>query len=48
MFKIGELSKIAQVATSQLRYYNRIGLFQPRYINGFTGYRYYHQRSCLT
>ncbi len=41
MFKIGEFSKIAQSSTSQLQYYDRIGLFQPRYIDGFTNYRCY-------
>lgn len=41
MFRIGEFSKIAQVATSQLRFYDRKGLFQPEYIDKFTGYRYY-------
>lgn len=41
MFRIGEFSKIAQVATSQLRFYDRIGLFQPEHTDEFTGYRYY-------
>ncbi|MBV7337447.1 MerR family transcriptional regulator [Chloroflexi bacterium TSY] len=41
MFKIGEFSKIAQVAVSQLRYYDKIGLFQPEYTDQFTDYRYY-------
>lgn len=42
MFRIGEFSKIAQVATSQLRFYDRIGLFQPELTDDSTGYRYYH------
>lgn len=41
MFRIGEFSRIAQTAVSQLRYYNEIGLFQPAHIDPFTGYRYY-------
>ncbi|MEM9776974.1 MAG: MerR family transcriptional regulator [Chloroflexota bacterium] len=41
MFRIGEFSKIAQTADSQLRYYDQIGLFQPQHIDEFTGYRYY-------
>ena len=41
MFRIGEFSRVAQVATSQLRYYDRIGLFQPGHTDKFTGYRYY-------
>ncbi len=41
MFKIGEFSKIAQIATSQLRFYDRIGLFQPITTDPINGYRYY-------
>ena len=41
MFRIGEFSKIAQTAVSQLRYYDEIGLFQPEQTDRFTGYRYY-------
>lgn len=41
MFRIGEFSRIAQTAVSQLRYYDEIGLFQPEHIDKFTGYRYY-------
>lgn len=41
MFRIGEFSKIAQTPITQLRYYDRIGLFQPRHTDKFTGYRYY-------
>ena len=41
MFRIGEFSRIAQTPITQLRYYDQIGLFQPKYIDQFTGYRYY-------
>lgn len=41
MFRIGEFSRIAQTAISQLRYYDQIGLFQPEHTDPFTGYRYY-------
>ena len=41
MFRIGEFSRIAQTAITQLRYYDEIGLFQPEYTDPFTGYRYY-------
>lgn len=41
MFRIGEFSKISMVPTSQLRFYDRIGLFQPIETDKFTGYRYY-------
>lgn len=41
MFKIGEFSKLCRVSTSVLRYYDEIGLFKPRQVDRFTGYRYY-------
>lgn len=41
MFQIGEFSRIAQTAVSQLRYYDQIGLFQPKHTDPSTGYRYY-------
>ena len=44
MFRIGEFSKIAQVAGSQLRYYDEIGLLKPAKIDKWTGYRYYSAR----
>ena len=41
MFRIGEFSQIAQVPTSQLRYYDEIGLLKPARIDKWTSYRYY-------
>ena len=41
MFRIGEFSKISQTPITQLRYYDRIGLFQPEHTDQFTSYRYY-------
>ncbi len=41
MFRIGEFSKIAQVPSSMLRYYDQIGLLKPAHIDSWTGYRYY-------
>jgi DNA-binding transcriptional MerR regulator len=41
MFKIGEFSKIAQVSSTLLRYYDEVGLLRPAHIDPFTGYRYY-------
>lgn len=41
MFRIGEFSRIAQVAGSLLRYYDQIGLLKPAHIDEWTGYRYY-------
>jgi DNA-binding transcriptional MerR regulator len=41
VFKIGDFAIIAQVPTSQLRYYDEIGLFKPSHTDPFNGYRYY-------
>lgn len=41
MFKIGEFSKLAQVAVPTLRYYDQVGLLKPVEVDRFTGYRYY-------
>ncbi len=41
MFRIGEFSRIARVSGRLLRYYDSIGLLNPRRIDPTTGYRYY-------
>ena len=41
MFKIGDFSKLAQVSVKTLRYYGKLGLLRPSWIDRFTGYRYY-------
>lgn len=41
MFTVGEFARLAQVSTRLLRYYDQIGLLQPRQIDRFTSYRYY-------
>lgn len=41
MLSIGEFSKICEVTTKTLRYYEEIGLLQPVHINEENGYRYY-------
>lgn len=38
---IGEVSKIKGVSVKSLRYYDKIGVLTPAYINPDTGYRYY-------
>ena len=38
---IGKVSKLKNVNIKSLRYYDRIGVFQPAYINEKTNYRYY-------
>ena len=39
-YSINELSKIAKISTRTLRYYNEIGLLNPKRINS-SGYRIY-------
>lgn len=41
MLSIGAFSKISNVTTKTLRYYDEIGLIKPVYVNGENGYRYY-------
>lgn len=41
MLSIGEFSKICEVSTKTLRYYDEIGLISPSEINPKNGYRYY-------
>lgn len=44
MLSIGEFSKICEVSTKTLRYYEEIGLMNPEEINPVNGYRYYSIR----
>lgn len=41
MFKIGDFSKLSQVGSKTLRYYDDIDLLKPAHVDQFTGYRYY-------
>ncbi|ALC84317.1 MULTISPECIES: MerR family transcriptional regulator [Bacillus] len=41
MFKISEFSKLGQVSVKTLRYYDKLELLKPAYIDSDTGYRYY-------
>ncbi|MEG2788679.1 MAG: helix-turn-helix domain-containing protein [Romboutsia sp.] len=41
LFSIGEVSKIKGITIKALRYYHKMGILIPKYIDEFTGYRYY-------
>jgi len=41
MLRIGYFSRISQVSIQTLRYYDKLGLLRPAYVDPFTGYRYY-------
>lgn len=41
LYSIGEVSKIKKITVKALRYYHKMGILNPRYIDENTGYRYY-------
>lgn len=41
LISIGNLSKLTGVHIKSLRYYDRIGILKPAYVNPQTGYRFY-------
>ena len=41
MFRIGEFSHIGRVSARLLRYYDKLGLLAPGFVDEQTGYRYY-------
>ncbi|MCP1122681.1 helix-turn-helix domain-containing protein [Bacillus sp. 3103sda1] len=41
LFSIGEVAKIKDITIKALRYYHKMGILIPRYIDEETGYRYY-------
>lgn len=41
MYRIGEFSYLFKVTLKTLRHYDKIGLFSPKKVDEFTGYRYY-------
>lgn len=41
LFSIGEVSKLKGVTIKALRYYHKVGILVPKYIDDVTGYRYY-------
>lgn len=41
LYTIGEVSKLANISIKALRYYDKINLFKPAYVDPDTNYRYY-------
>lgn len=41
MFQAGELAKLQKISKQTLLFYDKIGLFRPKYVNPDNGYRYY-------
>ena len=40
---IGKVSKLKNVSNKSLRYYDRIGILKPAFVNEETNYRYYSE-----
>lgn len=47
LLSIGEVSKIKDISIKSLRYYDKIGILKPIYINPNTNYRYYSTEQFL-
>ena len=47
-FTIGEIAKLHNIPESTLRYYDKIGIFQPSYTNPDSQYRYYSMEQFST
>lgn len=41
MLKIGDFAKLARVSVKTLRYYDKLGLIRPAWVDRWTSYRYY-------
>ncbi|PGZ97125.1 MerR family transcriptional regulator [Bacillus pseudomycoides] len=41
LFSVGEVAKMKDITIKALRYYHKMGILIPRYIDETTGYRYY-------
>ncbi len=48
MFKIGDFANLFNVSIKTIRYYESIGLIIPKYIDIYTGYRYYDENNIYT
>lgn len=48
MLKIGEFSKLTKTTVKALRYYDKIGLLKPAFIDSDTAYRYYTEEQLET
>lgn len=44
LFSIGDVAKMFHLSVGLLRYYEKIGLLLPEYVDKETGYRYYNVR----
>ena len=47
LLSIGEVSKMKGVGVKSLRYYERMGVLPPAYVDPDSGYRYYSMRQMV-
>ncbi|MEG0027413.1 MAG: MerR family DNA-binding transcriptional regulator [Raoultibacter sp.] len=47
LLSIGEVSKMKNVGVKSLRYYERLGILIPAYVDGRSGYRYYSMNQMI-
>lgn len=45
MLRIGDFAKIFNITVKTVRYYEEIGLIVPKYIDIYTGYRYFDEEN---
>ncbi len=48
MLRIGEFSKLAKTTIKTLRYYDKVGLLKPAFVDSANGYRYYTENQLNT
>lgn len=44
LYSIGEVAELNNISIQTLRYYDKIGLFTPDFIDPVSNYRYYHEK----
>ncbi|MFD1066530.1 MerR family DNA-binding transcriptional regulator [Oceanobacillus locisalsi] len=47
LYSIGETAKLNNISIQSLRYYDKIDLFTPAFIDPESNYRYYHEKPLL-
>ena len=47
MYKIGDFSRMSKTTIKTLRYYEKVGLLKPAYVDLNTSYRYYEARQLV-
>lgn len=47
-YTISELARFFNISTQTLRYYDKIGLYKPAFVDRETGYRYYSYEQMFT